>query len=142
MTNYKYHKDGTEPNNGEIFVFGSNLAGRHGAGAAKLALQKYGALYGVGYGRMDQSYGIPTKDENLNTLDLTTIKLHVYSFLWLAFTRPDLQFWMTSVGCGLAGWTPAHIAPMFRCAPDNINFPDTWKEYLEKENNALRNRQM
>lgn len=132
MTNYKYHLDGTVPKNGEIFVFGSNLAGRHDAGAAKLAF-RYGALYGVGYGRMDECYAIPTKDENLNTLDLTTIKLYVSSFLWLAYTSPELEFWMTSVGCGLAGWTPAHITPMFRHAPTNINFPLTWREYMEKE---------
>jgi len=77
----KFHKDGTLPLNGEIFVFGSNLAGIHGAGAAKIAHQKFGAVYGSGMGLMGKSWAIPTKDNFLNTLTLSDIARHIHIFV-------------------------------------------------------------
>lgn len=115
-----------------IFVFGSNLAGRHGAGAAKFARQYHGAIYGQGIGRQGNSYGIPTKDHRLNTLSLPQIKNHIQEFLDYATTHPELTFQVTRIGCGLAGYTDEQIAPMFYYAPDNCQFDTAWKPYLRK----------
>ena len=76
----------------DIFVFGSNLAGRHGAGAARFAVLHHGAIYGQGIGLQGQSYGIPTKDWQVETLPLVDVAQHVEAFKYLARTRPDLTF--------------------------------------------------
>lgn len=109
-----------------IFVFGSNLAGRHGKGAALYARQHYGAEYGVGVGRTGNSYAIPTKDKNIKTLPLDIIQQYVDDFLFYAHSRKDLEFLVTKIGCGLAGYTEEQIAPMFRHAPDNCQLPENW----------------
>lgn len=113
-----------------IFVFGSNLAGRHGKGAALTAIRNYGATWGEGIGLNGQSYAIPTRDANLNTLSLSTIKCYVDDFLTFAKTRPDLNFLVTRVGCGLAGYTNADMAPLFKGAPANCFFSADWHKYL------------
>ena len=98
----------------EIFVFGSNLAGKHGAGAAKVALDKFGAKYGIGIGRVGNSYAIPTKDHNINTLSIEDIKIFVDElFNYISFTK-DKIFYITEIGCGLAGYTIKDIAPLFK----------------------------
>lgn len=127
-----YHKDGTLRDN-SIFVFGSNLAGRHGAGAAKVAAEKYGAVYGVGRGHVGKSYAIPTKDAELNTLPIAAITLYVNAFIAYAKENPDLFFFVTRVGCGLAGYDNSEIAPLFRKAHEltNVSFPIDWKNYIE-----------
>lgn len=106
-----------------IFVFGSNLAGRHGKGAALYARLHHGAIYGQGVGRQGNSYAIPTKDERLRTLDLVTIDGYVEAFLEYAEAHPELEFQVTAIGCGLAGYKPRNIAPMFLGAPDNCHLP-------------------
>jgi hypothetical protein len=110
----------------KIFVFGSNLAGRHGMGAALDARVQHGAQYGVGVGRTGDSYAIPTKDEVLRTLPLTRIAGYVSDFLEYARTNPDLKFQVTRIGCGLAGYHDKDIAPMFKDAPDNCELPYGW----------------
>lgn len=112
-----------------IFVFGSNLAGRHGKGAALTAKVTYGAQYGVGVGRTGNAYAIPTKDASLKTLPLKTIQTYVSQFIDYAKAHPELQFYVTRVGCGLAGYTDAQIAPMFKGAPENAPLPKGWNEY-------------
>ena len=109
-----------------IFVFGSNLAGRHGAGAALFARNNYGALYGQGVGRQGNSYAIPTKDYRINTLPLETIQGYVNEFLLYARNHPELDFRVTRIGCGLAGYNDAQIAPMFTNAPSNCSLPEGW----------------
>ncbi|MFZ2190078.1 MAG: hypothetical protein WAV48_04820 [Candidatus Magasanikiibacteriota bacterium] len=115
-----------------IFVFGSNLAGRHGKGAALFAKKHFGAVYGQGIGRQGDSYAIPTKDWWLNTLPIDQIKRHVDDFLEYA----TLNFWesfnVTAIGCGLAGYTPKDIAPLFREAPSNCNLPEEFKQELAR----------
>lgn len=110
-----------------IFVFGSNLAGRHGKGAALHARKHYGAVYGVGVGRTGNAYAIPTKDENLKTLPLLVIFTHIEYFKLYARKNPDLTFEVTRVGCGLAGYTDADIAPLFKDAPENCILPEGWR---------------
>lgn len=112
-----------------IFVFGSNLAGRHGKGAALYARNNHGAVYGVGRGRTGNAYAIPTKDADIRTLPLPTIKIYVEEFLEYARQNPDLSFQVTRIGCGLAGYKNHQIAPMFKGAPINCILPEEWKEY-------------
>ena len=126
----KFHQDGTLPLNGEVFVFGSNLAGVHGAGAAKAALEKFGAVMGRGRGLQGNSWAIPTKDEDIKTMHLAQIGEEVIYFLNQAESTPAINYFVTRIGCGLAGYTDADIAPMFRGAPDNCSFAEQWKEYL------------
>lgn len=109
-----------------IFVFGSNLAGRHGKGAALEAWKHWGAQYGRGSGPTGDAYAIPTKDAALRTLPLEVIGRHVVAFLDYAREFPQLEFYVTRVGCGLAGYTEEQIRPMFEGAPDNCVF--TWTE--------------
>lgn len=111
-----------------IFVFGSNLAGRHGKGAALYARQHHGAIYGQGIGRQGNSYGIPTKDDGLRTLSLRDIRGYVNAFVSYACRHPDLQFQLTPIGCGLAGYKPADISPLFAHAPANVIRPAEFEE--------------
>lgn len=110
-----------------IFVFGSNLAGRHGKGAAIAALKEHGAIYGQGIGLQGSSYAIPTKDWHLKPLPLDEILLHVDTFRRFAEKHPEMAFQITAIGCGLAGYTPSDIAPMFKDAPPNCVFPDEFR---------------
>ena len=110
-----------------IFVFGSNLAGRHGAGAAKVARMHYGAITGRGWGPQGQSWAIPTKDVQLKTLPLHEIAKSVQQFLADARNHPELDFNVTRIGCGLAGYTDTDIAPMFKDAPANCQLPQGWR---------------
>lgn len=114
-----------------IFVFGSNLAGRHGKGAALYALKNHGAIYGQGIGMQNQSYAIPTKDEKLKTLPLEKINIYVRDFLEFASENQNLNFLVTRIGCGLAGYKDWQIAPMFKNYTHNCKMPIEWEEYLK-----------
>lgn len=117
----------------EIFVFGSNLAGRHGLGAALHARKYYEAEYGVGVGRTGNAYAIPTKDFNLKTLSIYRIASYVSDFLTHARINPDWTFRLTRIGCGLAGYTDEQIAPLFKGASDNVIIPPEWLPYIKPE---------
>ena len=112
----------------EIFVFGSNRAGRHGAGAAKIA-RKWGAEYGNPRGLQGHTYAIPTKDEKIKTLSLPEIKKEVDLFLIDAVQNYYLTFLVTKIGCGLAGYTPDEIAPFFAGASQNVVLPIEFEPY-------------
>ena len=113
----------TELGENEVFVFGSNLAGAHGGGAALLAYRKFGAIWGQGVGLQGQSYGIPTMHGGVDA-----IKPYVDDFIEFAKTRPDLTFLVTRVGCGIAGFTNEEISPLFAKAHEveNIVLPSGW----------------
>ncbi|WP_287641719.1 hypothetical protein [Bacteroides sp.] len=117
----------TELQPGEIFVFGSNLEGHHGGGAALLAWKKWGAIWGQGAGLQGQTYGIPTMHGGPDR-----IKPYVDEFISFARQHPELTFLVTEVGCGIAGFRPAEIAPLFRDAIDveNIHLPQRFWEVL------------
>lgn len=114
----------------EIFVFGSNLAGRHGSGAAKDARENYGAVYGVGIGMTGDCYAIPTKDYSIKTLPLNRIKFYVDQFLTFARDKPNWTFMVTAIGCGLAGYKPEEIAPLFAGRSFNVKLPMKFIEVL------------
>ncbi len=109
----------------EVFVFGSNQSGRHGAGAARTALG-WGAVWGQAEGLQGRTYGIPTKDHSVwRTLSVAEITPYVDRFIEFAKSRPDLTFLVTEIGCGLAGMKPKDVAPMFKLAVDleNVHLP-------------------
>lgn len=118
----------------EIFVFGSNRSGRHGKGAAKTALNKFGAKWGQADGLQGKSYGIPTKDRNLNVLSIDEIEHYVRKFISFAKKTPQLTFLVTEIGCGLARFSPKQIAPLFEKAKNvpNIHLPKRFWDQLNK----------
>ena len=117
----------TELKPNEIFVFGSNLAGAHGGGAARLAYNRFGAIWGQGVGLQGQSYGIPTMHGGVEA-----IKPYVDEFIEFAKEHQELKFLVTKIGCGIAGFTIEEIAPLFREAIDveNVILPEDFVEVL------------
>ena len=112
----------------EIFVFGSNLAGAHGGGAARVAADKFGAIMGQGVGLQGQSYAIPTMQGGVET-----IRPYVDEFVAFAKSHPDITFLVTRIGCGIAGFADKEIAPLFIKAIDvpNIHLPESfWNELV------------
>jgi hypothetical protein len=109
-----------------VFVFGSNLAGRHGKGAALWARQNRGAVYGQGSGLQGHSYAIPTKGYRMEVLPIPVIQEFVHEFLIFAHKYWFREFQLTPIGCGLAGYKREQIEPLFRDAPDNVVWPPEW----------------
>ena len=121
------HIERLQPN--EIFVFGSNLSGHHGGGAALLAMNKWGAIWGQGVGLQGQTYGIPTMQGGVET-----IRPYVDEFIQFANKHPEMTFLVTEIGCGIAGFTPQEIAPLFAKATttENIHLPQRFWDLLER----------
>jgi hypothetical protein len=115
-----------------IFVFGSNERGIHGAGAAKVAREKYGAKMGQGVGLFGRSYALPTVWYPGVSLAPYKVGEYVQDFIGYARVHQELVFVVTRVGCGLAGFTDTDIAPMFKDASDNCLLPDGWREYANR----------
>ena len=113
----------------EIFVFGSNLAGSHGGGAALLAYNKFGAIWGQGVGLQGQSYGIPTMHGGVEA-----IKPYVDEFIAFAKAHPGYKFLVTKIGCGIAGFAIEEIAPLFKDAVDcdNIILPKEFDDIVHE----------
>ena len=111
----------------EIFVFGSNLAGMHGGGAAYVALRQFGAKLGQGVGLQGQSYAIPTMQGGVET-----IEPYVREFIEFAKAHPELFFYVTRIGCGIAGFRDREIAPLFAAAKDipNVCLPESFEAAL------------
>jgi hypothetical protein len=118
-------------NSEAIFVFGSNLSGRHGRGTAAYAREHYGAVYGKGVGLQGTSYAIPTKDHALRGLPLDQIAEYVRRFIQFATEHSEMIFQVTRVGCGLAGYSDKQMAPLFMGAPKNCQLPEEWKPFLQ-----------
>ena len=112
----------------EIFVFGSNLAGMHGGGAARIARLHFGAVMGKGVGLQGQSYAIPTMQGGVET-----IRPYVEEFIIFAHQHPEKHFLVTPIGCGIAGFEAEDIAPLFESAKEmkNISLPESFWEVIE-----------
>ena len=122
MTVYKYTPEQVAfLRKNEIFVFGSNIEGHHMGGAAKVAHEKFGAIWGVGNGLMGKSYAIPTMYESVEE-----IKPFVEQFIQTANLLPARTFLLTKVGCGIAGFSEDEIKPLFDDAPANVIKPEGW----------------
>ncbi len=119
----------TELKENEIFVFGSNLGGMHGGGAARAAYNSFGAIWGQGVGLQGSSYAIPTMHGGPEA-----IKPYVDEFIEFATQHPDMKFLVTPIGCGIAGFVPSDIAPLFKGGldVDNIILPRSFVEILTK----------
>ena len=113
----------------EVFVFGSNLEGLHGGGAALLAYERFGAIWGQGTGLQGKSYGIPTMHGGIDA-----IAPYVDEFIAFAREHRELKFLVTEIGCGIAGFTVEEMAPLFKGAMDeeNIYLPQRFIRILEK----------
>lgn len=113
----------------EIFVFGSNLEGNHAGGAARVALERFGAIMGQGVGIQGQSYAIPTMQGGIET-----IKPYVDQFIDLAWEWDQNTFYVTRIGCGIAGFTDEEIAPLFDRAYDfyNIRLPESFANIIRR----------
>ena len=116
----------------DVFVFGSNRQGCHGAGAAKDAYEQFGAEWGKGEGHHGRSYAIPTRSfirNELRSLALHEIEKHVQKFLYYARGHSGLIFLVTALGTGHAGYKDEQIGPMFKGAPENCLLPRQWEKY-------------
>ncbi len=135
--NIKYTPDNiTTLGQDEVFVFGSNLAGLHCGGAARVALQKFGAKMGQGVGMQGQSYAIPTMQGGVDT-----IKPYVDQFIDLATEWDQTTFYVTRIGCGIAGFTDEQIAPLFDRAYDlyNVRLPESFARIIERNRKNVAN---
>ena len=117
----------TELGENEIFVFGSNLAGAHGGGAARVAYNKFGAVWGQGVGLQGQSYAIPTMHGGIKE-----IKPYVDEFIGFASNHPEYTFLVTKIGCGIADFAIEEIAPLFAEAVklQNVVLPKEFAEII------------
>ena len=115
----------------EIFVFGSNLAGIHAGGAARVAYERFGAVMGQGVGLQGKSYAIPTMQGGVET-----IKPYVDDFIKLAYEWDQTTFYVTRIGCGIAGFTDEEIAPLFADAVGlyNVRLPRSFVEIIRRNN--------
>lgn len=117
----------TELGPNEVFVFGSNPDGWHAGGAAKTALERFGAIWGEGHGHHGRSYAIDTMS------GLAMLEDEVVVFLDYAAAHPELRFLLTPIGTGIAGYDPEEVAPLFVDAPDNVVLPDEFSTVLSAE---------
>lgn len=132
----------------EVFVFGSNLAGRHGLGAALTAFRYYGAVYGQGRGLAGQSYALPTKDEGLCRLTLGEIREEIGHFLLFARHLPLRRFLVTKLGTGAAGYSAKQMAEEFKAAayeaglgkelPSNVCLPEEFWRHIKEQPEEIR----
>ena len=131
---YQYHDESIIKNLAEdtVFVFGSNMAGTHQGGAAKIALNHFGATKGVGRGWAGQSFAIPTMNEHLQQMPLSQIQHYVEDFKIYTKNHPKTKYFITAVGCGVAGYKVEEIAPMFKGISHNVIFPVSFRPFVEK----------
>lgn len=131
---YHYHDESIIKSLAEdtIFVFGSNMAGTHQGGAAKTALLHFGAAKGSGRGWSGQSYAIPTMNEHLQQMPLSQIEHYIEDFKIYTKNHPHNTYFITSVGCGVAGYKVEEIAPMFKGISKNVIFPVSFRPFVEK----------
>lgn len=115
------------PDDPRVFVFGSNLLGVHGAGAARYAREQLGAKPDAGEGPMGSCYALPTCSAPGKPLLLDRVAFHVRRFLAHASTNRDVRFYVSPIGCGIAGFNESDIAPLFVGASDNCDLPDGWQ---------------
>ncbi|MFC2996470.1 hypothetical protein ACFODO_14620 [Acinetobacter sichuanensis] len=131
---YHYHDESIIKSLAEdtVFVFGSNLAGTHQGGAAKIAYLHFGAMKGVGRGWSGQSFAIPTMNEHLQQMPLSQIEHYVDDFKIYTKNHPKTKYFITAVGCGVAGYKVEEIAPMFKGISHNVIFPSSFRPFVEK----------
>jgi len=131
---YQYHDESIIKSLTEdtVFVFGSNMAGTHQGGAAKTALLHFGAMKGVGRGWSGQSFAIPTMNEHLQQMPLSQIQHYIDDFKVYSKNHLKIKYFITAVGCGVAGYKVEEIAPMFKGISHNVILPISFRPFVEK----------
>lgn len=116
----------------QVFVFGSNTEGRHGGGAAYFAHKHFGAEWGLAEGLSGQTYAIPTCDIMIDKVDIEVLSQSIDRFIGHACGTADTIYLVTPIGCGIAGFTPEEIAPLFLLAKqvENIHLPESFWQIL------------
>jgi len=132
---YQYHDETivTELPEDTVFVFGSDLAGRHDSGAARVAAQHFAAVKGVGRGWAGQSFAIPTLNEHMQQMPLSQIAHYVDDFKIYAKNHPKMKYFLTALGCGIAGYKVSEIAPLFKGIHSNVIFPESFRPFIEED---------
>jgi hypothetical protein len=125
----RFHDGNSRPD--QVFVFGSNLMGHHAGGAARFAVDYRAATQGIGQGPTGRAYALPTMAQLGVPLTLEGVRAAVTLFKVYAYVREDLEFFVTPVGTGIAGFTHEEIAPLFADAPSNCVLPAEWQEIIE-----------
>ncbi len=135
---YQYHDESIIKSLPEdtMFVFGSNLAGQHNDGAARIAQLFFGAMTGVGRGWSGQSFAIPTLNEHLQQMPISQIAHYIEDFKIYTQNHLNTKYFITALGCGIAGYQISDIAPLFQGISCNVIFPESFRPYVEK--NAAR----
>jgi len=129
----------TQLKENEVFVFGSNLNGEHLGGAAKQAYQQFGAIWGVGEGLVGQSYAFPTLDKEMKQLDEESLISKIRCLLDCCNLHPEKNFYLTRVGCGIAGFKDEYINGLFNkfTLPINLILPEEWMQSLKEVINII-----
>jgi hypothetical protein len=117
----------------DVFVFGSDLAGRHASGDALVALRRYGAVYGRGMGLQGRSYAIPVRDEKGKHLPIAVIARYVDAFLRFAVIHRETTFHVSRIGCAREAYRDDEVAPLFTGAPPNCRLPKGWQRFLQRQ---------
>lgn len=117
----------TELPENSIFVFGSNTLGHHDGGGAKLAHEKFGAIYGMGYGFQGKSFAIATLDDEMQKMSLLAMRTQLETLCWIAERMPTVKFYLTPIGTGIAGFKMEELESILPSLPENI-IP-TWKKH-------------
>lgn len=120
----------------DVFVFGSDLAGRHDKGNALKALRHHGAIYGRGVGLQGRSYAIPVRDENGKLLPIAAITRYVNAFLRFAAIHREMIFHVSRIGCERGAYRDDDIAPLFANAPPNCHLPKGWERLARVQTSA------
>jgi len=121
----------TKLNNNQIFVFGSNELGQHIGGAAKQALEQFGAINGIGEGIQGQSYAFPTLDKSFKPRSRTKLRVSVYTLYLTCRQNTDKEFLLTAVGTGIAGIPVEKMAKLFRNSPPNLVLPEEFRNIIK-----------
>lgn len=116
----------------QIFVFGSNKNGHHLGGAARQAFQEFGATWGKGFGFQGNCFAIPTLDENMNKVELGELQMHIHKFLILASQNLNLEFLVTEIGTGIAGFKHSEVGPMFKGYTENVILPQKFLDEMKQ----------
>ncbi len=128
---YAYYPTGVIPSGDVVWVFGSDLTGKHSRGDAKIAANHFGAVNGVFSGETGNAYAIPTRNDKRQALPISDIAWEVKAFLSFAARHPGRSFVVTRVGNGMAGLDDRRIAPLFKGASTNCLFSEAWRAFLE-----------
>ena len=125
----KYNEMGLieELDDGGAFVFGNNGAGAHMGGTVAMAVAKFGGIYGQAVGLQGQSYALNTTDGCEVTAE------QVARFIEFAREYLELTFYVTEIGCGIAGYSPEEVAPLFKDAPKNVVLPEAFSKFYSVE---------